>query len=209
MKKLTLVLAFLFVGCMDASYSVPAPMETTPNTIPPKAERSIKEAENINGVADSIQKEDPKFTPEVEEIKGSTAAIIEQQKSITAESIVHDTEKQKLTKDLQEVTIVVKQLQDRERERQLDEARNIKYGVIALFALTTVGFIWYGFSIPGIRYTIAGAVMAVITVVSAIIWNYLEQKPLAVTACTVIIGIGAVTMYLMKKEEKDNPLGFE
>ena len=209
MKKLILVLALLFVGCMDASYSVPAPMETTPNTIPPKAERSIKEAENINGVADSIQKEDPKFTPEVEEIKGSTAAIIEQQKSITAESIVHDTEKQKLTKDLQEVTIVVKQLQDRERERQLDEARNIKYGVIALFALTTVGFIWYGFSIPGIRYTVAGAVMAVITVVSAIIWNYLEQKPLAVTACTVIIGIGAVTMYLMKKEEKDNPLGFE
>ena len=194
---------------MDASYSVPAPMETTPNTIPPKAERSIKEAENINGVADSIQKEDPKFTPEVEEIKGSTAAIIEQQKSITAESIVHDTEKQKLTKDLQEITIVVKQLQNRERERQLDEARNIKYGVIALFALSAVGFIWYGFSIPGIRYTVAGAVMAVITVVSAIIWNYLEQKPLAVTACTVIIGIGAVTMYLMKKEEKDNPLGFE
>ena len=209
MKKLTLVLALFFVGCMDASYSVPAPMKTTPNTIPPKAERSIEEAENINGVADSIKKEDPKFTPEVEEIKGSTAAIIENQKLIKAESIVHDTEKQKLTKDLQEVTIVVKQLQDRERERQLDEARNIKYGVIALFALSAVGFIWYGFSIPGTGYTMLGTAMAVITVITSIVWGYLEQNPLIVTVLTVISGIVAVMMVLIKKEKNKNPLGFE
>ena len=198
---------------MDAKYSVPAPMETTPNTIPEKTESIKEDTIKSDKAADTIEAKRPELKPEVKVIKDSNESIRSKSEDIKEESIVHDSEKQKLTKDIQSLTVVVKQLQDkereRERERQLDEARNIKYGVIALFALTTVGFIWYGFSIPGIRYTVAGAAMAVVTVVSAIIWNYLEQKPLAVTACTVIIGIGAVTMYLMKKEEKDNPLGFE
>lgn len=201
-------MAIIITGCVGATYT-PEPIKTTPNTIPPKTESSIVEAENINKVADGIGQEEPKFKPEVEEIKGSTAVIIENQKSIKAESIVHDSEKQKLINELQELTIVVKQLQDIERERKLNEARNIKYGVIALFALSAIGFIWYGFSIPGTGYTMLGALMAAITVLTSIVWGYLEQNPLVVTGLSVFLGIAAVMMYLVKREKKNNPLGFE
>jgi hypothetical protein len=210
MKKtlITILLAVLITGCVGKTY-VPESIKTTPNTIPEKTESIKQDTLKSDKAADTIEAKRPELKPEVKVIKESNESIRSKSEDIKSESIVHDTEKQKLTNQLQELTIVVKQLQDLERERKLDEARNIKYGVIALFALSAIGFIWYGFSIPGTGYTMLGAVMAVITVVTSIVWGYLEQHPLLLTGLTVFLGISAVMMYLVKREKNKNPLGFE
>ena len=203
------MLALTFItGCVGTNYT-PELIKSTPNTIPEKTEVIGNEANRIDTTADSIERRQPALKEEVTNIKKSTNVIRQNSDSIKTESIVHDTEKQKTTEQLQEVTVVVKQLQDSERGRKLNEARNIKYGVIGIFALSAIGFIWYGFSIPGTGYTMLGSAMAVITMSTAIIWSYLEQYPLIVTAVSVIIGIGAVMMHLCKKKKKSNPLGFE
>jgi len=207
-EMIIILLTFAMIaGCVRETYTS-EPIRTTPNTIPPKTEQSVKEAENINLIAEGIEKEEPKFKPEVQEIKNSTAVIIVKQNEIKAESIVHEQESKKVVKKLQKLDIVVKELQDVERTRKLDEARNIKYGVIALFALTTVGFLAYGHSIPGTGFTMLGAVMAGTTVATSIAWSQLEQHPILVTGLSVLLVIGAAMMYLVKREKNSDPLGF-
>lgn len=211
MKKLLLVLALIITGCTGSQYEVPAPIKATPNTIPPKAEKAKTEADNIIAVAGTIEDKEPTLKPEVAEIKESAEVIKTTQDDISKESEIHEQEKNKLISQLEEVTNIVKNLKEEVDEIKQKEARNIKIVVIGLFALSAIGFIAFGNYIPGTGFTVAGGIMAGITVCTAITWNYLEQHPLAVTAGTCAMGIGAVSMWLMKKENeknKNDSLGF-
>ena len=208
---LGIVFALVFTGCVT-DYTPSEPVRTTPNTIPNKTEIIKDETVKIDLTADSIEAKRPELKEETDSIKQGTEFIRVKSSEIKAESIVHDTEKSELQEELYKLTNIVTELQAVGRERQLDEARNIKYGVIGLFALSVIGFLVYGNSIPGTGYTMLGGIMAVVTVITAISWSYLEQYPLVVTGLTGFLVIGALMMYLVKQEKKntiEDPLGFK
>ena len=194
---------------MDASYSVPAPMETTPNTIPEKTESIKDETVKIDKTADVIESKQPQLQKEVQSIKLGTEKIRNKSDEIKSESVVHDLEKEKLTKDLQSLTNVVKQLQDAQAKEKAKRDFYLKVIIVGVFALAAVFFLWYGTSIPGTGYTMLGAVMAISSIGAVSIWNYLEENPLIITGAFVVIGIVALMMFLCKREKTNNPLGFE
>lgn len=211
MKRLILVLAFILAGCIGDQYIPPTVSPTTPNTIPEKTESIEDETIKIDETADVIESKQPELQKEVQSIKQGTEKIRNTSNEIKAESIVHDVEKEELKQKFIEVSEKVNELAEEQRKDKERRAFYLQCGVIGLFAITAVFFFWYGTKIPGTGYTVLGAMMCLVTVVTAVVWNYLEQNPLIVTGATVVFVITGTMMYLCNREKKANkdPLGFD